>query len=353
MGIDATLLNASRHGFSQALTRSFSSFASDAVICLDAGNSRVALSTSRRSDTVPPLDGVERVREIRACRPLTLSDAQREMLDASCRVDPTHPAKSGGKRWHAFELTGDHEITDHVALNLRRVPADEVNNALRAFWGVLRETILEDARSRTDRVGKDALLWMVSDRIDIAIIVVDAECRVVRCNAAANELLGEARAFRKRRGSRALIDAHGMRDLRAAIRACASGDGVTESIVCLEGIVSNRSVPVTVSRVPGDTDGAPLVLVTLPRPPDRERIEFLAHELGLTHAEARVASLLQLGVPNRVAARFAGLREQTFATYAKRAMNKLGVANRAELAQMLTWQAYGGGQRCVPSGTNE
>ena len=81
------------------------------------------------------------------------------------------------------------------------------------------------------------------------------------------------------------------------------------------------------------------VVVTVPQPPDPARIEALARQLGLTRAEARVAQLMQLGLSNRNAAKIAGVSEATFATYAKRALSKLDVQGRAEMAQLLTWQA--------------
>ena len=68
----------------------------------------------------------------------------------------------------------------------------------------------------------------------------------------------------------------------------------------------------------------------------------LARAGGLTHAEARVAALLQMGLSNKDAAKAAGLKEQSVSTYAKRALSKLNVTSRAEMAQMLTWQAAGG-----------
>jgi DNA-binding CsgD family transcriptional regulator len=79
----------------------------------------------------------------------------------------------------------------------------------------------------------------------------------------------------------------------------------------------------------------------LPMPPNPERVELLGRKLGLTPAEARVAVLMQSGLTNREAAYRAGLKEQTFNTYAKRVLCKLNVTGRTEMAQLLTWQAAG------------
>lgn len=84
-----------------------------------------------------------------------------------------------------------------------------------------------------------------------------------------------------------------------------------------------------------------LIVAMLPMPPNPERIELLGIKLGLTPAEARVAVLMQSGLTNREAAFRAGLKEQTFNTYAKRVLSKLHVTGRTQMAQLLTWQSVG------------
>lgn len=85
-----------------------------------------------------------------------------------------------------------------------------------------------------------------------------------------------------------------------------------------------------------------MVVVILPRQPHRSRIELVAQKMGLSPTEARVAALLQMGLTNREAAMIAGVKEQTFNTYAKRVLSKMNVGSRSQVAQRLTWQAAWG-----------
>jgi DNA-binding NarL/FixJ family response regulator len=80
----------------------------------------------------------------------------------------------------------------------------------------------------------------------------------------------------------------------------------------------------------------------MPQPPDSRRVEMLARAGGLTAAEARIAALLQMGLSNKDVATTTGLKEQSVSTYTKRVLSKLNVSSRAEMAQLLTWQAAGG-----------
>ena len=112
-------------------------------------------------------------------------------------------------------------------------------------------------------------------------------------------------------------------------------------MIIRDGTLSLR-IPVTLTRFCHQGAATDLVLVTMSLPPDSRRIEMLARAGGLTPSEARVAALLQLGLSNKDVAIAAGLKEQSVSTYAKRALSKLHVTSRAEMAQMLTWQAAGG-----------
>ena len=81
-----------------------------------------------------------------------------------------------------------------------------------------------------------------------------------------------------------------------------------------------------------------------PRVPCAQRhadalVGLLAHRPA--HHPLR-AGILARGRPLGSDARIAGLTEQSLCTYAKRVLNKLNVTSRAEVAQMLTWQAQGG-----------
>ncbi|MGC9371133.1 MAG: helix-turn-helix transcriptional regulator [Paracoccaceae bacterium] len=246
-------------------------------------------------------------------------------------------------RWVVFRCVFDSGVVDELLLRVGNTGSlRQARDVLRTIWPVFRQDCVTEARQSATRVGDDALLWMISQKIDVAVMAVNAKGEVLRLNSAAKDLLEETRILRSRCNALCAAREADSKLLRDAIADCAASEpGAADTVVFLEGIKTGRRVPVTLSRFAPNGEATGLVLVTLPIPPERKRIEMLARQMGLTQSEARVAGLLQLGISNRDAAEIAGLKEQTFSTYAKRAMSKLNVKCRAEMAQLLTWQAHG------------
>ncbi|MDT8853478.1 LuxR C-terminal-related transcriptional regulator [Paracoccaceae bacterium Fryx2] len=261
-----------------------------------------------------------------------------------------------GSVWRIFRAAFANGVTDDLAVLLRDNANDQaVTGFFSSIWPILREDALRECHlplpdSGSDSgpdsgpdFGDEAMLWMISNKIDIAVMVMNDKGQMLRANAAARDMLESGHVLRRGKGGIRGVDEGQTRLLRQTVAACAkAGAATAEAFVFLATATPGLRVPVTVSRflhvgVPTD-----LVTVMMPSPPDSRRVERLAKRMGLTHAEARVAALLQLGLSNRVAAGMAGLKEQSFSTYAKRVLSKLNVTSRAEMAQMLTWQAQGG-----------
>jgi DNA-binding CsgD family transcriptional regulator len=255
------------------------------------------------------------------------------------------PSALVGENWRLFRCAFENGVDDLVAVLLRK-PSDAsaALGFLSTIWPVLREDCLRDLTDTNSDVCDKAMLWMVASKIDVAILVMNAHGAMLRANAAAKHLLERETVLRRSpKGIRCINDQQ-TQHFRAALAECAASDPAGPgTVVFLDTVTPSLRIPATMSRFWYEGAATELVTVVMPSPPSSQRVEMLARAVGLTPAEARVASLLQMGLSNKDAARAAGLKEQSVSTYAKRVLNKLNVTSRAEMAQMLTWQAGGGG----------
>ncbi|MFC2968696.1 helix-turn-helix transcriptional regulator [Acidimangrovimonas pyrenivorans] len=249
-------------------------------------------------------------------------------------------------KWIAFHGVYEDGRRDEVAVRVNGEPDEAAMvGFLSTIWPVLRGDCLREAREQADQTGDEALLWMISTKIDIGVMVMNAKGIMLKANASARALLRQGYVLRPGRWGIAGVNDRQTRLFREAVANCAVMPAEeSEVTLFLESSQPDRKVPITLSRFCYKGEPTDLVTVMMPSPPDSKRVERLARALGLTRSEARVAALLQLGMSNRSAARIAGLTEQSFSTYSKRVLGKLKLNSRAEIAQMLTWQAYGGRQ---------
>ena len=205
----------------------------------------------------------------------------------------------------------------------------------------------------------EAMLWTISTKSDSAVLVLDEQGQLLESNAAGRDMLDAGTLLRCNGGTLRCADDSETRAFYAAVHSCVTDTSPTatsptsqsaqsggrqagggqELIVFLHDSASDMRLPLSLSCYRCADTRRALVVAILPRQPDRTRIEMLAQKMGLSPCEARVAALIQLGLSNREAAHIAGLKEQTFNTYAKRVLSKLDVTGRTEMAQRLTWQA--------------
>ncbi len=241
--------------------------------------------------------------------------------------------------WSAYEIRFASGVVDQVALLWDGSQGEVLcQSVLRAIWAMLRESCLREFTG-SRRAAADALLWTISHRFGSAVMVLDEHAHILQTNRVGADLLAERRLLRSVADGLSASTPSDTRALRRAVSECVAGQsGASEVILLIEDPDGPGRLPLSLTRFDG-AEGASLVVLVVPQRPDPKRIEKLAQIMGLTPAEARVASLMQLGLPNREAALIAGLKEQTFNTYAKRVLSKLNVGCRAEAAQMLTWQA--------------
>ncbi len=330
---------------SRALRRIMSGFTQSAVAVLDRAQLNLQLSTW------PSLASFTKTRQIDArmldhqAQPGVIEHVLPVELSAQdlYQLNSAHQEPAQIEDWFAFNCCFDSGIQDRVALRLGQDQNPAlVGRLLEKLWPVLREDCLTETCGPSEKAGDDAMLWMISNKIDVAVLVLDRHSLMLRINVAARNLLEEATVLRRGKGGVFAATDGESRLFRHAVAECAdcSDPEAAENILFLTG-PTGQKVPVTLSRFFHQGMPTELVMAMLPTPPDPGRVEMLGRKLGLTASEARVAALMQTGMSNREAAPLAGLKEQTFNTYSKRVLNKLNVSGRAEMAQLLTWQAAG------------
>ena len=248
--------------------------------------------------------------------------------------------KRSGPGWIQFACRFEGGSQDRIALHLQGGQHDgHCADIIAAIWPVLREDILREIADQANFAITSALLWTISEKTETAVLVFNAAGLLLHSNDSGRDVLSTGTLLREDRGMLRCANDNETKAFYAALRSCALAPPAQnrEMILFLEESEQGMRLPISLTRYNCAT--TPLVVAILPRQPDRSRIEMLAQKMGLSPAEARVAALIQLGLSNREAAHIAGIKEQTFNTYAKRVLSKLEVAGRAEMAQRLTWQS--------------
>ncbi|AUQ72909.1 helix-turn-helix transcriptional regulator [Phaeobacter inhibens] len=261
-------------------------------------------------------------------------------------------------RWVVFACRFADGSEDRIALHLEGSQHDaHCIEILPAIWPLAREDALREMLTsapepKTARDTSEAMLWTISTKSDSAVLVLDGSGRLLDCNEAGCDMLAAGNLLRNSDGVLRCANSSETRAFYAAVQDCAKtpveasvgahtprGSASQELILFLQDASTGMRLPVSLTCYLCADTHHPLVVAILPRQPDQQRIEMLAQKMGLSPCEARVAALIQLGLSNREAAHIAGIKEQTFNTYAKRVLSKLEVAGRTEMAQRLTWQA--------------
>lgn len=332
--------------------------ASTSVVCLDVGGARQVVSSV-------PCRGFSDARAMPSGGIVTQCDGVIEMIErgtpdtaqlaALAQFTDHLETGLGLEDWRIFSCRSSDGTVDLIAL-VSHEPDEVIQDFLQKFWpGVRRMCVIEVQNSAT-HVSDDAMLWMVRSKMNASILVLDSQGHVLKTNAVGREML--ARKDLLRVTPRGLLTASSQetRALRMAIAKLLHGAALEEHssegkqdgeenqsraeyVLFLSKPGRAERVPMTLSLYQPESGGEPLILAMLPQPPDHKRIEELARQMGLTPSEARVAALVRSGLSNREAAERAGLKVETFNTYVKRVLSKMNVSCRAEMAQMLTWQA--------------
>jgi len=336
------------NGFSHSnvLERMCSRIAGETYAVVDFGQRSLGVTSSGAfgagSNLGKRVPGLNDPGEVIAIDALEVSS---DALSALTRIGRPREARSGIDTWAAFNCRFESGACDRIVF---RNPGELCKKAgferdyLNAVWPILRRDCAAEVASADVREVDDALLWTIAQRVNLAVMVYNASGMMLRMNLAARGLLESGDILRRSPAGIIGTTEADTKSFRTALVECAEfGSAMEEKTILLTRSNSDQPVPATLSRFFHGRRATRLVVAVLPQPPDPEDIEKIARSQGLSGAEARVATLMQLGLTNKVAAARAGLKEETFNTYAKRALNKLNVDGRTEMAQLLTWQSAG------------
>lgn len=251
------------------------------------------------------------------------------------------PSGRPGAVWAAFACGQPGGPGDLAVLRLQPGQrAEAARERLGHVWPVLRRSWDGAAAGPADDA--DALVEVADALVGTPVLILDARATLRRANRAGRALLAEGAPFVLRDGRLALAAGDGTPALRAAVAAAArSAAGPGSALVALPDTGPDGPCAIALAPCAPDAEGAARVALLVPVPPGDGTLREAGRALGLSATEARLAVLLAAGLSNREGAARAGLKEQTFATYTKRILAKLGASCRAELAHRLTWLAAG------------
>ena len=340
--------------YSNRLSRSLSCISQSTFVELDMRSSSLMLTSHMAAEgdmSQNPCLSPDMMRapgDLVLCEELCTepNDIRRRATQAAI---PVEDISKDLQAWHSFRVTFADGVEDRISVLPQETgQAVTACGLLATIWPILREDCLRDLCAHEAEVCDEALQWTSLSEINFSILIMNKEGVMLRANTAAKRMLDREIVLRRTTKGIRCVDDSQTRMFRNALAKCALSDPMAEDqIVFLNAAASGagslgQRIPVTFSRFYHQGAATDLVTVTMPLPPDSRRVERLARAGGLTPAEARIAALLQMGLSNKDMAMTTGLKEQSVSTYAKRVLNKLNVNSRAEMAQMLTWQAAGG-----------
>ncbi|KAA0573520.1 helix-turn-helix transcriptional regulator [Azospirillum sp. B21] len=200
------------------------------------------------------------------------------------------------------------------------------------------------SRSFHGIAGSPMFAWLV-DRFDLAVLLVDAETRLLFANRAAEELLQAGQVLRLRNGIVEVACRSENRAFRDAIATCLRrvGDGIEQGDTALPIILGRGPAPLSgcVAALPADLCGigqgkavASLFLVD-PQGWHRPSMTQLQACFGLTPAEAALALEILVGDGLQACAGRLGISQTTARTHLGHVFEKTGTRRQAELVRLL------------------
>ncbi|MBB4614104.1 helix-turn-helix transcriptional regulator [Novosphingobium taihuense] len=176
--------------------------------------------------------------------------------------------------------------------------------------------------------------------LGLALLVLDRNRRIVSSNALAESLLAQDEGFRRRGEELAFADGAHQRLVGELLADGRRGGGLTRFRIERPGhgdlVVTAR--PLDLSAIHAGTGALALFLASPHRqqgPESRKDPALLRELLGLTMAEARLASVLAEGMSLVEAARALGIAHNTAKVQLRAVFAKTGVHRQAQLVALL------------------
>ncbi|MFC7378786.1 helix-turn-helix transcriptional regulator [Brevundimonas sp. GCM10030266] len=187
-----------------------------------------------------------------------------------------------------------------------------------------------DAERRTARMAGPLL-----DRLSAALLVVDAEARVLHGNDAAHGLLSSGDVLTTRDRRLEAMDARQTRELRALVLQAATGTAGRSGALhldCRGGGPARRAM--VTSHIQPDSIRRCLIIVEAPPRPSVRRREALRALYALTAAEGEIMECLARGQSPEAIAELRGVSIQTIQVQMRSLRAKTGASRLAELVAL-------------------
>ncbi len=197
-------------------------------------------------------------------------------------------------------------------------------------------------RARMSHVAARAVLGLAAlDSLPHGVAVLDASCRVVHLNPAAERTLRSAHGLVIRNARLQASDSVAQEELAALVAtACGRGQGAPAGVFrCRAGALPDLVVRVlplnALHPVAAAHAMAPHAILVWQAPLLKTHLSALSPVLGLTDAETRLALMLAQGQSVRDFALAQGCSWHTARTHATNLLRKTGCHRQAELVQLV------------------
>lgn len=176
------------------------------------------------------------------------------------------------------------------------------------------------------------------DRIDIAILLLHADRRVLLSNSAAMRTRARGDCFHVRAQRMNLVDIHGQRALEAFLGRSATLSAAPGAPICVASRDNGTSCYFLFAEwldLPSACDGIASLQIHEPRLAGKLNPEALGTLYGLTRTESSLVAALYSTPLLQVAADQCGISLNTAKTHLKHVFAKCGVHSKAELLRLL------------------
>ena len=185
-----------------------------------------------------------------------------------------------------------------------------------------------------------AMLEAMFDRVSLPMLLMDADCRPLFTNAAAEAMMAERRwLLRNPDGAIGCPNAAATRELRAAVRHAAGAGGAVggQDVVRIDGPSGDWRLVQIVPPSPRQCGSAPRSAMMIVLSPGKvDASPLLLQALGLLPSEQKFLGRFLRSSNIGDAASGCGISEETARTYLKRVRSKLGVSRQMELASLIS-----------------
>lgn len=176
------------------------------------------------------------------------------------------------------------------------------------------------------------------ERIDIAILLLHADRRVLLSNSAAMRTQARGDCFHVRAHRMNLVDLHGQRALEAFLGRSATMSAAAGGPICVASRDNGSSCYFLFAEwldLPSAGDGVASLQIHEPRLAGQLNRDALGTLYGLTRTESSLVAALYSAPLLQVAADQCGISLNTAKTHLKHVFAKCGVHSKAELLRLL------------------